>query len=193
MEEKDQSVENLEPAVDEVAPPPGTPEGPGEPGEEPAALTALLEDARAKADEHWSLVLRARAELENIKRRHERELENAHKFALDRFVAELLGVRDSLELGHQAAQGPTADIDKLREGTELTLKLLTDVMAKFGVESVDPALADAFNPELHQAISTQPRADVPPNAVVVVVQKGYTLNGRLVRPAMVIVSRAAEA
>jgi molecular chaperone GrpE len=150
----------------------------------------LLEDARAKADEHWDQLLRARAELENLRRRHASELEKAHKYALDNFVKELLQVRDSLELGHDAAREGSADVDKLIEGTELTLKLLTDVMTKFGVEQIDPE-GEAFNPELHQAMTTQPRSDVPPNTVVSVVQKGYALNGRLVRPALVMVSSAA--
>ena len=153
-------------------------------------LSQLLEQARAKADEHYAQLMRAHAELENVKKRHARDLENAHKFALDRFVAELLGVRDSLELGHNAAIDESADVNKLREGTELTLKMLGDAMAKFGVEQIDP-LDQPFNPELHQAMSMQPRADVPPNTVVAVVQRGYTLNGRLVRPAMVMVSQAA--
>jgi len=153
-------------------------------------LAQLLEQARAKADEHYEQMIRAHAELENLKKRHARDLENAHKFALDKFVAELLGVWDSLELGHSAAQDQAADVGKLREGTELTLKMLGDVMAKFGVEQLDP-INQPFNPEFHQAMSMQPRADVPPNTVVAVVQKGYTLNGRLVRPAMVMVSQAA--
>ena len=154
-------------------------------------LSKLLEQAQAKAEEHYDQMMRAHAELENLKRRHERDLENAHKYALDRFVAELLGVWDSLELGHRAAQDEAADVQKLREGTELTLKMLGDAMGKFGVEQIDP-LNQPFNPELHQAMSMQPRADVPPNTVVTVVQKGYTLNGRLVRPAMVMVSQAAR-
>jgi molecular chaperone GrpE len=152
-------------------------------------LSALLEQARAKADEHYEQMVRAHAELENLKKRHARDLENAHKFALDRFVAELLGVWDSLELGHNAALDEKADIGKLREGTELTLKMLGDVMAKFGVEQIDP-IDQPFNPEYHQAMSMQPRDDVPANTVVAVVQKGYTLNARLVRPAMVMVSQA---
>lgn len=152
-------------------------------------LGVLLEQARSKADEHYEQMMRAHAELENLKRRHERDLEHAHKFALDKFVAELLGVRDSLELGHNAAQDDSADVQKLREGTELTLKMLGDAMGKFGVEQVDP-INQPFNPELHQAMSMQPRADVPANTVVAVVQKGYKLNGRLVRPAMVMVSQA---
>ena len=153
-------------------------------------LSRMLEEARSKADEHFQQMMRAHAELENLKRRHARDLENAHKFALDKFVAELLGVWDSLELGHSAAQDPAANVDRLREGTELTLKMLGDVMAKFGVEQIDP-IDQPFNPEFHQAMSMQPRSDVPPNTVVAVVQKGYTLNGRLVRPAMVMVSQAA--
>jgi len=159
--------------------------------EDSEQMTALLEDARAKADEHWDQLLRTRAEMENLKRRHANELEKAHKFALDGFVRGLLAVRDSLELGHNAALDENADVEKLREGTELTLKLLTDVMGKFGVEQIDPR-GEPFNPEYHQAMTTQPRDDVPPNTVVTVVQKGYSLNGRLVRPAMVIVSAAGS-
>jgi molecular chaperone GrpE len=154
-------------------------------------LNRLLEDARAKADEHWDHLLRVRAEMENLKKRHDRELENAHKYALDNFVRELLQVWDSLELGHSAAQEENTDVAKLREGTELTLKLFSDVMEKFGVEPVDPQ-GDPFNPEFHQAMSMQPRADMPPNHVATVVQRGYLLNGRLVRPALVIVSQAAD-
>jgi molecular chaperone GrpE len=154
-------------------------------------LAQLLEEARAKADEHYEQMMRAHAELENLKRRHARDLENAHKFALDKFVAELLGVWDSLELGHSAAQDENADVPKLREGTELTLKMLSGAMAKFGVDQIDP-VDQPFNPEFHQAMSMQPRADVPPNTVVAVFAKGYTLNGRLVRPAMVVVSQAAS-
>ncbi len=163
----------------------------GEGAESPEQLVALLEDARAKADENWDQLLRARAEIENIKRRHEIELEKAHKFALDGFVRELLPVRDSLELGHDAAQDGQADVDKLREGTELTLRLLSGAMTKFGIEKIDPE-GEPFNPEYHQAMTMQPRDDLPPNTVVNVVQKGYTLNGRLVRPALVIVSSAGQ-
>lgn len=157
---------------------------------DPAELTILLEDARAKADDAHNQLLRARAEMENMGRRQTKELENAHKFALDSFIKELLQVRDSLELGKAAADAPDADVDKLREGTELTLKLLGDVMTKFGVERIDPE-GEPFNPDYHQAMSIQPRSDVPPNTVVTVVQSGYLLNGRLMRPALVMVSQAA--
>ena len=154
----------------------------------PEKMQLLLEDARAKADEHWELLLRERAELENFKKRHDREIENAHKYAIDKFVNELLPVKDSMELGLNAAAGENADLAKLIEGTELTLKLLADVMGKFGIEEIDPT-GQPFNPELHQAMSMQPSADAEPNTVITVFQKGYTLNGRLVRPAMVVVAK----
>jgi molecular chaperone GrpE len=156
----------------------------------PEELTLLLEDARAKADEHWDQLVRTQAQMDNLRKRQERELENAHKYALERFVNELLPVRDSMEMGLAAANDENATIDHLREGTALTLKLFADVMEKFNVVRIDPE-GQPFDPELHQAMGMQPRSDVPPNTVVVVVQKGYTLNGRLVRPAMVMVSQAA--
>jgi molecular chaperone GrpE len=132
--------------------------------------------------------MRSKAEMDNLRKRHQRDLENAHKFALENFSNALLQVRDSLELGHQAAQDDEADVAKLREGTELTLKLMADVMDKFGVEQVDPE-GQPFNPEYHQAMSMVPAAEAEPNSVVQVVQKGYLLNGRLLRPAMVIVAQ----
>jgi len=165
----------------------GTPE-PEAP--DPAELHMLLEDARAKADQTHDQLLRTRAEMENMKRRQAKELENAHKFALEGFVKELLLVRDSLELGHAAAQEADANVSKLREGTELTLKQLGDVMSKFGVERIHPE-GEPFNPEYHQAMSIQPRSDLPPNTVTAVIQSGYVLNGRLVRPALVMVSQQA--
>ncbi|HYN77861.1 MAG TPA: nucleotide exchange factor GrpE [Lamprocystis sp. (in: g-proteobacteria)] len=172
---------------------------PSEPRAEPASLDqqvpsgdelmAELDAARARADEHWDALMRARADLDNLRKRQAAELEKAHKFALDSFVRELLPVHDSLELGQGAAQAEGADVAKLREGTELTLKLFGDALSRFGVLPVEP-LGEPFNPEFHQAISVQPRADLAPNTVSAVMQKGYTLNGRLVRPALVMVSRA---
>jgi len=154
-------------------------------------LTAMLDEARSKAEDNWNQLMRARADLENLRRRQEKELENARKFALERFVEALLPVKDSMELGLSAAADESADVQKLLEGTELTLKLLRDVMEKFNVAEVDPQGAP-FNPQWHQAMSMQPRGDVPPNTVITVVQKGYTLNGRLVRPAMVMVSQQPQ-
>lgn len=151
-------------------------------------LRGHLSAARTEAESLRDQALRARAEMENLRRRHAVELEKAHKYALDSFVRELLQVRDSLELGHEAALSKTADLEKLREGMDLTAKLMGDVMSRFGVEPVEP-MGQPFDPEYHQAISIQPRSDVPPNTVVTVIQKGYTLNGRLVRPALVLVSQ----
>ncbi len=187
--EQEQAPTN-EPVVTEDAAAPGAADtaAPSQPNTE--ELGRLLEDARNKADENWNQVMRLSAELDNLRKRQARELENAHRFALERFVAELLGVWDSLELGHNAALEAGVNVEKLREGNELTLKLLGDVMTKFGVEQLAPQ-GQPFNPELHQAMSLQPRNDVPPNTVTTVIQKGYTLNGRLVRPAMVMVSQAA--
>lgn len=154
-------------------------------------LHLQLEDARNKADEHWNQVLRLQAELENGRRRAERDVENAHKYALDRFAQDLLPVRDSLELA-LAAIGPDSALDQLREGTELTLKMLTQTMEKYGIKEVNP-VGQPFNPEQHQALSMQESADVAANCVLAVMQKGYTLNERLIRPALVVVAKAPAA
>jgi len=150
-------------------------------------LERALEDAERRAKEHRDSLLRARAEFENLRKRSERELENAHKYSLERFVSELLPVHDSLELG-LAAAGESADVAKLREGMELTLRMFDSVLEKFGVEQVNPADA-RFDPQVHEAMSTQEVEGVQPGTVTSVVQKGFTLNGRLVRPALVIVAR----
>ena len=143
------------------------------------------EQAEAKADENWDRYLRTAAELENVRKRAARDVENAHRFALERFGKELLAVRDSLEMGLAAAD--SANVESLLEGSEATLKLLGNTMQQFGIEVVDPA-GEPFDPEFHEAISMQPSDDVEPGSVVTVVQKGYSLNGRLLRPAMVIVA-----
>jgi molecular chaperone GrpE len=155
-------------------------------------LTGMLEDARNKADEHWNQCLRLQADIENLTRRAERDVANAHKFALERFAQDLLPVRDSLEMGLSASVQENTDPEKLREGVDLTLQMLTGVLEKFGIIEVNPE-NEAFNPDFHQAMSLQERDDVAPNTVVTVVQKGYLLNERLIRPAMVIVSRAPDA
>lgn len=159
--------------------------------EVPEDLHALLTDARAKADEHWDQCLRLQAEIENMRKRNERDLANAHKFGLEKFAAELLPVKDSLELGLLAAD-ETLDVARLKEGSELTLKMLSSALEKFNIIEINP-LNDKFNPEYHEAMSMQERQDVAPNTVVTVVQKGYLLNDRLLRPAMVIVSSGGAA
>jgi len=151
-------------------------------------MSSELAALQKKADEHYDQLVRAHAEIENLKRRHTQELEKAHKYALDKFVGELLTIWDSLELGLQAAQNDEADVASLREGTELTVKMFGDVMEKFNVERINPE-GEAFNPEFHQAMSMVPNAEMAPNTVMAVMQKGVSLNGRLIRPAMVVVSQ----
>ncbi len=154
-------------------------------------LNQRLEQAQAKVAENWDALLRARAEAENIRRRTERDLENAHKYALERFAQELLPIIDSLHMGFRAAQSSEIAIDKLREGTELTLKMFETALAKFQVVAINP-VGQPFNPEQHQAVTMVETSDAAPNTVVTVLQKGYTLNERLIRPAMVIVAKSAD-
>lgn len=154
-------------------------------------LQDQLKQAEDKAAEHWEELLRSKADLENTRKRLERDVENAHKYAVEKFVQDLLPVIDSLELGINAAREIDADIHKVKEGTELTLKMFNDCANKFGVEAIDPT-GQVFNPELHQAMSIQESNEHEPDTVIAVMQKGYLLNGRLVRPAMVVVSKAAE-
>ena len=144
-----------------------------------------LDQALAKANENWDRYLRTAAELENVRKRAARDVENAHRFALERFGKELLAVRDSLEMGLAVAEKNS--VEGLLEGSEATLKILTGTMHQFGIEEIDPA-GEPFDPEFHEAISMQPSEDVEPGSVATVVQKGYSLNGRLLRPAMVVVA-----
>ncbi len=151
-------------------------------------LEAQLAAANARADENWDKLLRMQAEMDNLRKRNAREIENAHKFALDKIAGELLGVRDSLENGIKAGQAEDADVAKLQEGSELILKQLTQAMEKFNIVEVDPE-GEKFNPDLHQAMSMQEVPDTEPNTVIAVLQKGYTLNDRLLRPPLVMVSK----
>ncbi|MBE0469996.1 MAG: nucleotide exchange factor GrpE [Methyloprofundus sp.] len=154
-----------------------------------AELQAQLAKAEAKATENWDRALRIQAEMENLKRRTQKDLDSAHKYGLEKFAKELLSVIDSLELGIQAATSDAPEVVKLKEGSELTIKQFEAVFAKFNIEAIDP-MGQPFNPEFHQAMTMLPSADVAPNTVINVFQKGYVLNGRLIRPAMVVVSQA---
>ena len=150
----------------------------------PDAASALAE-TEAKAQENWDKYLRVAAELENVRKRAARDVEKAHKFALERIVADLLDVRDSLEMALSA--GEESSVENLKEGNETTLKLLTTVMQRYGVEDIDP-LGEPFDPNKHEAMTMQPSADAEPDSVLTVFQKGYALNGRLLRPARVVVA-----
>ncbi len=175
-----------------------------EPAAEPAAdavaadaagLEAELEQLREQlANAQKALAeadLRAQAEIQNVRRRAERDVEQAHKFALERFASDLLGVADSLERGLCALDPQDVALKSAREGMELTLKVLLDVFARYNLEQVDPQ-GEPFNPERHEAMTLVPAPDAEPNTVIDVLEKGYLLNGRLVRPARVVVSKAAE-
>ncbi|MET0279737.1 MAG: nucleotide exchange factor GrpE [Steroidobacteraceae bacterium] len=150
-------------------------------------LRAELEAAQSQADQHRDQALRASAELENIRRRAARDVEQAHKFALEKFAQELVPVLDSLELA--GASAATADAASLAAGQEATLKLLTRAFEKFAVKVIDPA-GEPFDPQRHEAMALQPSSTAEPDSVLQVVQRGYELNGRLLRPARVIVARA---
>lgn len=151
-------------------------------GSDELSLQEQLEQAQAKADENWETVLRMKADLENQRRRSEKQVEDAHKYAVKKFIEELLPVADSMEMG-LAAEG---DVEQIREGVALTKKVFDNAMEKFGIEVVDP-LGEKFNPDFHQAMAMQPSDEYEEGHVSAVMQKGYTLNGRLVRPAMVMV------
>ncbi|MFZ5580460.1 MAG: nucleotide exchange factor GrpE [Pseudomonadota bacterium] len=177
----------------ETTPTPETPDitnttdaaSPPEKGSEPT-MHALLEDARSKADEHWNEVLRLRAEMDNLRKRTERDIDNARKYALEKFVESLLGVADSLDLGLKACQEAT-EVAPLQQGTEMMHGQFFQTLERFGVKHIDP-VGEAFNPDLHQAIAMQP-SEGESNRVLQVLQKGYRLNERVLRPALVIVSQ----
>jgi molecular chaperone GrpE len=172
------------------------PEGAGDARSAPAAdevarLKSELEAARAEAADYQDRFLRARAEVENVRRRAEIDLANAHKYGIERFAAELLAVRDSLELARTVdidQESPTA-LAKMHEGLDLTLRQMDDVFRKFGLAMIDPK-GERFDPEKHHAISVVETGEVPANHVVSVMQKGCLLNDRVLRPAMVVVARA---
>ncbi|MEM7027859.1 MAG: nucleotide exchange factor GrpE [Pseudomonadota bacterium] len=150
-------------------------------------LRSLLEKEQEQAQAHLDTALRAQAEMENLRKRTTRDIENAHKYALDKFVNELLPVVDSLELGISAAVENEHGKEML-EGMELTLKMLSAALEKFGVKHIQPE-GEKFNPEFHEAVSMQPVEGKESGTVISVMQKGYELNGRLVRAAMVMVAK----
>jgi len=159
------------------------------------ALKAELEAVRTQASENLDKFMRAKAETENVRRRAETDVASAHKFAIERFALEMLAVKDSLERARTVdLKTSDAALEKMFEGIDLTLKLMDSIFQKFALTEISPAIGDKFDPEKHQAMSAQDNAEVPPNHVLMVLQKGYLLNNRLLRPALVIVAKApAEA
>ncbi len=153
------------------------------------SATADTASAETQIEELKESVLRAQAELLNVRRRAERDVENAHRYAIEKFVKDLLAVLDSMDRALELAKTTEGFDAAMLEGTEMTHKLLMDTVAKHGVEAIDPVGAP-FDPQEHQAMSMVPSADHEPNTVMAVMQKGYKLEGRLIRAAMVVVTQA---
>lgn len=151
-------------------------------------LEKKLTKAEELANEYWNQQLRIQAELENVRRRAERDVSQAHKYALEKIVSDLLPVADSLDQALVSEVGSNDLAKKIHEGIELTMSLFLKTLEKHGVKQINP-LGETFNPELHQAIATRPSDDYEPNTVAEVLQKGYTLNDRLIRPALVVVAQ----
>jgi molecular chaperone GrpE len=149
-----------------------------------------IDELQQKLSTLGEQLLREQAEMQNVRRRAQRDIESAHKYALEKFASELLSVVDNLERAIEAIDAEDEAQKAVTEGLELTLKTFIEVLAKHNVEAVDPE-GQPFDADLHQAASTVPNNDVEPNTVINVFQKGYTLNGRLIRPAMVVVSTSA--
>src|SRR3989344_3304042 len=164
------------------------------PATETQQLQAELEKLRAESAENLDRFLRAKAEVENVRKRGEADISTARKYAIERFASEIVAVRDSLELARmvELPKDTNPAVQKMHEGLDLTLKLLDGIFQKFGLTLLDPQ-GQKFDPERHQAISMVDSVEVPPYHVVNVVQKGFLLNERLLRPAMVVVARAAAA
>ncbi len=156
-----------------------------------AELEAQLETAIQKAAEERERALRNAAEMENLRRRTELDVEKANKFALEKFAGELLPVLDNLERAIELADKENEALKPMIEGVELTLKSMQSGVAKFGLVALDP-INQPFDPNAHQAMSMVPSADVAPNTVIAVMQKGYELNGRVIRPAMVMIAKAVD-
>jgi len=150
-------------------------------------LEEQLEQAQDKVAEYWDQVVRAKAEMENIKRRAKRDVESARKYSVEKFASDLLPVVDSLEQGIETSQNAT-DVTAIREGMVMTTEMLINTLEKQGLIQVHPH-GEKFNPEYHEAMSMLESQDIPADHVITVFQKGYQLNGRLIRPARVVVSR----
>ncbi len=151
-------------------------------------LQQALGEAEERAKSHWEQYLRAVADLDNVRKRAQRDIEAANRYGLEKFAQELLPVRDSLELAVQNAE-KASDIRSLKQGQDATLQLLVKALEKLGIVTINP-VGEPFDPSRHEAMLAQPSNTAEPNSVLQVVQPGYELNGRLLRPARVIVSKA---
>ena len=191
MSNQEQELEQSAELINDEQQTPDTAE-PAVATDELSALQQQLSAAEAAAQEEKDRALRIAAEMENLRRRAAQDVEKAHKFALEKFTGELLPVIDSLERALELADRNNETLKPMMEGVELTLRAMLTTVGKFGVEQVNP-MGDAFDPNRHQAISMVENGNVAPNSVMAVMQKGYELNGRVIRPAMVMVARAPSA
>jgi len=159
-----------------------------EPAEQEETIEQQLEKAQAIIKDYWDQMMRLRAEIENNRKRAERDIESAHKYALKSFVENLLPIIDSMEMGQTAAAADNATLESIREGSSLTMNLFVQALEKNGLEQIDP-MGEKFDPERHQAISMLEAEGAESNSVIEVLQKGFLLNDRLIRPAMVVVAK----
>ena len=187
MSDQDNSVDNQEEAVDQAT----------EQGQETETMQEVtveslqleLQESAEKVEAYRDEAVRAQAEMQNIRRRAEQDVSKAHKFGQEKLVMELLSLVDNLERALVASRAENATLENLLEGVEMSQTMLMDGLKKFNVEQLDPH-GEPFNPEQHEAMTAIPNPEMEPNTVMEVFQKGYTLNGRLIRPAMVVVSKA---
>lgn len=153
-------------------------------------LSKTLKETQEKADSNWERLVRKEAELQNLIKRSEQDVDNARKFGVERFAGEMLQVLDSLDQGLAYSQTDNITVDHLVEGIKLTHSVFMNALDKQGIKPIDPAAGETFNPAFHEAISIQETKELEPNRIVAVVQKGYMLQNRLLRPARVVVSKA---
>lgn len=152
-------------------------------------LIEQLNEAEAKVNAHWDTILRTQADFENYKRRAERDIKHAHEYSNERYIREFLDVFDSIDHSVAAAHAKTADLETIQKGLDLTAKILHNMMQKLNLKLIDP-MGQPFNPSLHEAMNMEETDDSPPNTVIRVLQKGYQLHDRVIRPARVTVSKA---
>jgi molecular chaperone GrpE len=195
MSDQDNSVDHQEEAADQAAD--QAVEQAAEQGQETETMQEVtveslqleLQESAAKAEAYRDEAVRAQAEMQNVRRRAEQDVAKAHKFGQEKLVVELLNLVDNLDRALVASRDENATLENLLEGVEMSQSMLMEGLKKFSVEQLDPH-GEPFNPEMHEAMTAIPNADMEPNTVMEVFQKGYTLNGRLIRPAMVVVSKA---
>jgi molecular chaperone GrpE len=187
-------VEEMDAKHDLVSKPESKPDSRDEPGAETGAEDAeesieqQLDRAQATIKDYWDQIMRLKAEIENNQKRNARDIENAHKYVLRNFAESLLPIVDSMEMGQKTAEADNASLETIVEGTQLTMDMFIQVLESHGLQQIDP-VGEKFDPEQHQAISMVDAEDAESNTIVSVMQKGFSLNDRLVRPAMVVVAK----